>query len=213
VRRFIPFLVLALASGLAATAGRRGFAALCYVRAAVLHGEVWRLSTTHLVHASVAHLGWNLAGLVLVALAVGRELSAPRWAIAALASGLGASLGVLLLSPRTAAMAGLSALLHGLLAAGGVAALRRDRRAGFALLAALAAKLAAERWGLWPATAALGRATAIDAHLYGAVAGVIAGLPLGSTPYRHVSPGESEQQEPGEVPARQQRDEDGPQAV
>src|SRR6185295_4943120 len=74
VRRFAPFLVLALACVLAAAAGPPGFGALCYVRTAVLGGELWRLLSTHLVHAGAAHLLWNLAGLALVALAVGREL-------------------------------------------------------------------------------------------------------------------------------------------
>jgi len=178
VRRSAPFLALALACGLAAAAGPRGVAALAYVRASVLDGELWRLLTAHLVHAGAAHLGWNLAGLALVALAVGRELSAGRWAVAVLAVGLGASLGVLLLSPRTAAMAGLSALLHGLLATGAMSLLRRDRGAAFALLSALAAKLVAERWDWWPAAVQLGGAIAVDGHLWGALAGVVAGALL-----------------------------------
>jgi rhomboid family GlyGly-CTERM serine protease len=176
VRRFTPFVVLAVTSVLLLLSGARVLAALLYVRREVLHGEMWRLVTAHLVHASASHLGWNLAGLTLVAFAAGRELTVREWTIAALASALGASTGVLLLSPGTVAMAGLSAVLHGLFAAGAVAAFRRDRRSGIVLLSALAVKLIAERADLWPAAAHLGRPTAIDAHLYGALAGGLAAL-------------------------------------
>lgn len=184
MRRYLPFLLLALACGVVGAAGPRALGALAYTRHAVLAGEIWRLLTTHLVHAGRVHLLWNLCGLALVALAVARELTPPRWALVAALAGLGCSLGVLLLVPRVVAMAGMSGLLHGLLAAGGVAALRRDRRLGVVLLTALAAKLVAEQWGIWPAGAYLGRVTALDAHLCGALAGAVAGAPGSSPPVR-----------------------------
>jgi rhomboid family GlyGly-CTERM serine protease len=204
VRRLLPFVTLAIACLLVTAGGAENLARLAYARWAVHDGDLWRLLTTHLVHASGAHLAWNLVGLAAVAAVVARELGPYRWTIAAFASGLGASLGVLLLSPRTTAMAGLSGLLHGLLAAGGAAALRRDRRTGVAILGLLVAKLAAERWGLWPATAWLGRATAIDAHLYGALAGALAGMLLAVPPRRRVERQPAQQQQSGEVPAREQ---------
>jgi rhomboid family GlyGly-CTERM serine protease len=181
VRRLLPFLALALASLLVAAAGPRALAALAYARWSVRSGEVWRLLTTHLVHAGASHLAWNLGGLAMVALLVGRQLSAARWSMVALGGACGTSLGVFLLSPRTTAMAGLSGLLHALLAAGAVAALRRDRQSGGVLLVALAGQLVAERWELWPAASSLGRATAIDAHLCGALAGALLGALLAMT--------------------------------
>jgi rhomboid family GlyGly-CTERM serine protease len=178
VSRHAPFFALALTCALAAAAGPAAFEALAYLRHAVLAGEAWRLLTTHLVHADGTHLAWNLGGLALVALAVARELAARQWIVVIVGAGIGGPLGVLLLSPHTAAMAGLSDLLHGLLAAGGIAALRRDRRLGVVVLLALVAKLAAEQVGVWPAGVRLGRPTATDAHLCGALAGAVVGMAL-----------------------------------
>lgn len=52
----VPAILLQLAP---ATHG-----ALLYDRAAILHGEWWRLWTGHWVHFSVSHLAWNLAVLL-----------------------------------------------------------------------------------------------------------------------------------------------------
>ncbi len=153
--------------------------ALAYLRAAVLRGEWWRLLTTHLVHAGVAHLAWNLAGLLLVFVAVAPLLSPRGWLAVAVVSALAASLGVLWLSPGTAAMAGLSAVLHGQLAGGACVAVRRHERLGWAVLALIAAKLVVERLAPLPWDAGLGGAgIAVDAHLYGSLGGVAAGLAL-----------------------------------
>jgi rhomboid family GlyGly-CTERM serine protease len=178
VRRFVPFAVLALVCVIAGLAGTPAVGSLAYVRREILAGEPWRLLTTHLVHADRVHLLWNLAGLTLIAIAVGHELPARAWTLIIVTVGLVSSLGLLLLSPGTTAMAGLSAMLHALLAAGGVAALRRDRRVGSVLLFALVAKLAIERPGMWLAATRFGWEIAIDAHLYGAIAGALAGLLL-----------------------------------
>jgi rhomboid family GlyGly-CTERM serine protease len=167
------FVGLGLAAAAATLASRLD--ALAYVRAAVLHGEAWRLATCHLVHAGVPHLGWNLAGLGLVALAVGPALTGWRWFLVTAASASAASLGVLWLAPQVQAMAGLSGILHGQLAGGAWATARRGERLGWALLALLAAKLLAERLGplAWSASL-LGARIAIDGHLYGALGGLAA---------------------------------------
>jgi rhomboid family GlyGly-CTERM serine protease len=154
------------------------FRGLAYSRQAILHGEVWRLLTGHLVHLSPLHLFWNLGGLVIAWIAFGPRLSGPRWLLAALLSGLGAGLGVLFFEPRVHLMVGLSGLLHGLMAAGAVAAIRSGEGLGWLLLGILAVKVAWEQlFGPTAATqAALGGAIAIGAHLYGSLAGALAGL-------------------------------------
>ena len=104
--------------------------------------------------------------------------------MAALVSGLGAGLGVLAFEPEVRAMVGLSGLLHGLMAAGAVAAIRSGERLGWLFLAVLTAKIVWEQlFGPTAATqAALGGAIAVGAHLYGCLAGVLAGLALPPRP-------------------------------
>ena len=133
---------------------------LRYDRAAVLHGEVGRVWTCHLVHASLAHAALN--GLALAALAVCLRL---RWTWVLVATATATSVGILALRPDVALYVGLSGVLHGVFAAG---ALRRRRQW---LLLPLAAKLAWEQWQgpLTPGP------VLVDAHLYGAIAGLVAG--------------------------------------
>lgn len=173
------FLPLAAASLAASLLPRHLQLALVFDRAAIAAGEVWRLLTSPFVHLGWSHLALDLAALVLVAVAVGPRLSVPAWYGVALATAVGGSLGVLALSPRTPAMAGLSGLGHGLFVAGAVVELRRGSRwAGLLLLALVAAKLAWEQLqGAVPgAGGALGAPVALDAHLYSSLAGLLAGL-------------------------------------
>lgn len=174
------FAALGLASVLCwlpvAAAGRQAALPLVYQRPAVLQGQVWRLLTAHLVNLSGAHLAWNLAALAAIGLLVGPALRAAAWLRVALVIALATGLGLLLLRPGVLAMAGLSALLHGLLAGGALAAAAGGRRLGFALLVVLTAKLVAEQLAgplPWSA-AAVGGGIAVDAHLYGALGGLAA---------------------------------------
>ena len=174
-----------LAAGLYA-GGPRLLAFLVYERSAVLRGEVWRLLTASLVHAGLGHLAWNLAATALVGMAVGPALRARVWLGLSVWVMLASSLGVLLLRPEVRVMAGLSALLHGLLAAGATAQVRRGERWAWLFLGVLAAKVAWEQL-LGPAPlgviAGSGR-LAVDAHAYAAASGLLAGLMLSAPGHR-----------------------------
>jgi rhomboid family GlyGly-CTERM serine protease len=180
VGRSIVFVALAgLAVGLHA-AGPRFLARLAYDRSSILRGEVWRLLTTYLVHAGLGHLLWNLVATGVVWVSVARAFGAGMWLAATLLVALGSSLAVLLLQPEVRAMAGLSALLHGLLAAGATAEIRRGERLAGVLLALLGAKIV---WEQLAGPPALGGPipsdrVAIGAHAFGALAGLLAGLAL-----------------------------------
>lgn len=173
----------ALVIGLAAR-GPATFVRLAYYRSRILDGEVWRLVTTHLVHAGPGHLAANLAGLGLVWAAFGRRLGALTWLAAALAAALGSSVGVLVAQPRVEIMAGLSAVLHGLLAAGAVSEALRGRLLGRVFAGLLAAKLI---WDLvggvlpW-ARAFLGGPIVAEAHVFGALAGALCAVWLSAPP-------------------------------
>jgi rhomboid family GlyGly-CTERM serine protease len=171
------FFAALTAAALVLAAVPRALPALAYVRGGIRDGEWWRIVTGHLVHGSAAHLLWNVAGLALVWLAFGTRLGGRAWTLVLAAAAVGTGLGVLAFAPEVGAMAGLSGALHGLAAAGALAAVRAGERLGWAVLALLVAKVAWEQisGGSAAAQAALGGAIAVDAHLYGLVSGALAG--------------------------------------
>jgi rhomboid family GlyGly-CTERM serine protease len=158
---------------LAIAAPTSGTVLLCYHRAAIARGAVWRLLTTHLVHVGAAHALTDLAALLLVGAAFAARFSSAGWLAIAALSGLAVSGGVFLLDPDVERMAGASALAHALAAAGAAAALRAGDRWAALWLALLAAKVASEQLG-GPVGPLSGRIAA-SAHLYGTIAGFVLG--------------------------------------
>lgn len=150
---------------------------LRYERDAIAAGEAWRLLSGHLVHLGWSHLGLNLAGLALVWYLVGDALTPRRWAVVAVASVIGIDLGFWWLEPQLEWYVGLSGALHGLLAAGLVAGWNRIGAQPWLLCGALLAKLAYEQVaGPIPGSQTSTGGTVITAaHLYGAIAGGLAG--------------------------------------
>lgn len=162
-------ILLQLAGGPEAWRLERGLAA----------AEPWRLLAGHLVHVGWVHLGLNLAGLALVLALTGTALSPGQWTFVFLCCALGIDLGLLLRSPGIEWYAGLSGVLHGLLAAGALALLGRSPGTGGLLLGGLALKLWLEQAGSpGPATALVGAPVVAEAHLYGALSGAGAWLVL-----------------------------------
>jgi rhomboid family GlyGly-CTERM serine protease len=150
--------------------------ALRYERAAVLHGELWRLVTAHLVHAGAAHLAWNLAGLALVAWLFASEYTRGEWIVILIASTVAIDSGFLVLEPHLEWYVGFSGVLHGLMAGGLLAWLVRHRDGVTAIVAAFfVAKLAWEHLvGPLPFTAqTLSIPVVHQAHTYGAIGGAI----------------------------------------
>jgi len=154
--------------------GPGGVAALRYDRQAIAGGEWWRLVTGNLVHFDFAHLGMNLAGFALLWWLFVADARPRDWlAVAALAA-LAVGLGLYVFDPALGWYVGLSGVEHGGWAAAGVFALRRWPLEGVVTLALLGAKTAAEQLHgplLGPALDPR-LAVVVDAHLYGAVAGL-----------------------------------------
>jgi rhomboid family GlyGly-CTERM serine protease len=152
--------------------------ALRYERAAILDDGEWlRLVTGHYYHYDLAHLGWNLAGLALVAWLFAREYSPAQWLVIMVASTVAVDLGFLLLEPQLQWYVGFSGVLHGLMAAGLLAWWVRHRD-GITLLVSVlfALKLGWEHAvGALPFTAGtLAIPVVHAAHTYGAVGGALA---------------------------------------
>jgi rhomboid family GlyGly-CTERM serine protease len=153
-------------------------ATLRYERWAIAHGEPWRLLTGNLVHANGRHLLLNLAGLGLVTLLFPGEYSCRQWLLIGVAGMVAVAAGLWWGSPEVEWYVGLSGVLHGLLAAGAIA-WWGSRLRGLAvwLMGILIAKLLGEHW--FGAVGWSGDLTVIvDAHLYGAVGGTLAGAIL-----------------------------------
>lgn len=144
--------------------------------------EWWRLATGHLVHQGWRHTLLNLAGLGLVILLFPREYSARQWWLLLLACIAGISTAFVLLRPDLDWYVGLSGVLHGLFAAGAVRWIANGEFEGYLLGAFLAGKLVWEQaQGALPlSVSTAGGPVIVDAHLYGAVCGVLTALMLQS---------------------------------
>jgi len=154
--------------------------ALRYERSAIQSGQIWRLLSGNIVHLGWEHLLLNLTGLLLIWLLFGRLLSTRQWLIVTVISCLAVGLGLLLFNPELDWYVGLSGMLHGLFVTGLLVNLRSGYKLEWLLLAAVIAKLAWEQThGAMPGSAAIaGGAVIVDAHLYGAVSGIVTGLLL-----------------------------------
>jgi rhomboid family GlyGly-CTERM serine protease len=160
---------------LPALAGESGREWLRYERVGVLNGQYWRLITGHLVHGSLQHLLLNAVGLGLIAALFPREFSLGGWLLVLGASTVAIDLGFVFWEPQLQWYVGFSGVLHGALAAGVLGWWRHESRAlALALTAVLVGKLAWEQWqGALPLSGDM--PVVVDAHLYGAVGGALAG--------------------------------------
>jgi len=181
-RLFLP-LTLSILCTLIILFGDDATQWLRYDRPAILNGAVWRLITGHLEHLGWSHLLMNLAGLWLLWLLYGDCLSNRLWSLMIGVTGLGISLGLLVLDPKLVWYVGLSGILHGVFSCGIICRLRAGARGEWLMLALLAAKLAWEQLnGSVPGSAAFaGGPVIVDAHLYGAIIGALFALLIPKT--------------------------------
>lgn len=165
-----------------------GWAAALHYERTLVVVEPWRLVTAHIVHLGWAHLLLNLAGLALIWAWCGQALRAGPWMAILLVCAIAIGGGLYVLDTALGWYVGLSGVLHGMLAAGVVAMLQSARGAALLVLVGVAAKLAWEQLsGTEPATAQLvGGAVIINAHLYGALAGLLCALILRAS--GHIKP-------------------------
>ena len=151
--------------------GDVGRALLRYDRAGLAAGQWWRLLTGHIVHLDLEHAGLNSLGLVLMWALFARDYSPRQWILVLLVT-LGAiDAGLWLRDSTVAWYVGSSGALHGVMAAGTLAHLRRRDFDGWILAAFIVVKLSFEqRSGALP-FADSGAGVVVDAHLYGALGG------------------------------------------
>lgn len=174
----VALLVALACLQLPSVAGDAARGLLRYERDAIAAGELWRLLTAHVVHLGMRHAALNAIGLVLVWSLFARDFTPRRWLAVTLASVLAIDAGLWWLSPEVEWYVGASGVLHGLMAAGALAHVRRHEPFGWALAILLAGKLALEQFVALPFAGDM--PVVRQAHLYGAIGGLAASLALPS---------------------------------
>ena len=170
------FGIVAAVSLLLELGGDGARQALAYNRDALVAGEYWRLLTAHFVHLSLTHLLLNLAGLALVVWIVGHAFNWSRWLLVIGLSIVSIDAGFWFLAPELDWYVGISGLLNGFLAAGLVIGVANRERESIALAIIVLVKLSWEQAvGPMPGSESTsGGAVIVDAHIYGAVGGLLA---------------------------------------
>ena len=106
-------------------AGDSGRMALRYERAAIGAGQLWRLLTAHIVHLDLDHAALNSLGLVLMWALFARDYRPLQWLAIVLGAIAAIDSGLWLRDSTVAWYVGSSGALHGVMAAGTLAHLRR----------------------------------------------------------------------------------------
>src|SRR4030088_1716241 len=158
-------------------AGDAGRDALRYDRAALAAGQWWRLLTAHIVHLDFNHAALNSLGLVLMWALFARDYRPRQWLAVVLGSMAAIDAGLWLRDSTVAWYVGSSGALHGIMAAGTLAHLRRRDLDGWILAVFMVVKLVYEQSaGALPFTDSHS-GVVVDAHLFGTLGGAgIAGF-------------------------------------
>jgi rhomboid family GlyGly-CTERM serine protease len=172
--------VMVLSSVLIGFGGDFAREALRYDRVWLGQGELWRMVSGHFAHLSWSHLLLNSAGLALVWFLVGGTYSASSWLLIVVCSLVTIDLAFWFLNPELYWYVGMSGLLHGLLMAAIVGRWRwrpLDPET-LVLLLLVVAKISWEQLaGPVPGSeATAGGPVVVNAHLYGAVGGILGAL-------------------------------------
>ncbi len=152
-------------------AGDAGREALRYDRAGLAAGQWWRLLSAHIVHLDLDHAILNSLGLVLMWALFARDYRPRQWLFIVLASVAAIDAGLWLRDSTVAWYVGSSGALHGVMAAGTLAHLRRRDLDGWILTIFILLKLAYEQSaGALPFSQSH-EGVIVDAHLFGALGG------------------------------------------
>lgn len=168
-------LVVALLVTLVAVFGSALSPLLRYDRQAILGGEVWRLISCHFVHLTWSHLAMNMAGFLLIWLLFGRLLNVLEWLFILLPACLLVGLGLLIFNTDILWYVGFSGVLHSIIIVACLFDFPNKHIDGKLLFVAILVKLSYEQLlGPVPGSeATAGGKVVVDAHLYGAIAGML----------------------------------------
>lgn len=179
--RLWAFLGICLLLVVVESFGDDGRAWLRYERALIAEGEWWRLLSGHLVHLGWSHLALNVMGLALMWALFYEDYPLRHWALILIGALIAIDSGFFFIERELRWYVGLSGILHGVMAAGTLAHLRRREPDAWILLPFLVGKLLYEQWvGTMPySLESASGPVVVDAHLYGTLGAVAAALALG----------------------------------
>jgi rhomboid family GlyGly-CTERM serine protease len=171
-------LIFIVVSVLVMALGEVGQEMLRYDRVWIGQGEAWRFLTGHFAHLSWSHLALNSAGLLLVWFLIGSNYDLRDWLTIFVVTLTVMNAAFWFLNPELYWYVGMSGMLHGLLAAGIVARAPKLDTESIILLLLLVAKISWEQIsGPVPGSETTsGGPVVVDAHLYGALGGVLGAL-------------------------------------
>ena len=151
------------------------FQQLNFQRDLIFNGELWRLVTANFIHSNYWHLLLNLAGFSVLWLLHHIHFNAWRYIALLLAASLLSSSLILFFVPELDHYIGLSGSLHAMVLLGALYDIKAKMMTGWLLLLLTLGKVTYEQWyGPDVELAQLIAAkVAIDAHLYGAISGIL----------------------------------------
>jgi len=149
---------------------------LVYQRTLLMQGEVWRIFSSHFFHTNGFHFLLNAAAVVMLWALHGQFYTIKSYLFVFMMSAITTSIGIHSFSPDIEQYVGLSGVLHGIFIWGAIEDIKAKERTGYLLLLGVILKIAHEQYyGASEDVAVLiGAKVAINAHLWGAVGGVIA---------------------------------------
>ena len=138
-------------------------------------GELWRILSGQFTHSNWYHLMLNLLGILFIWLLHAEYTRLRKYWLNVLFLGLFTGLMILLFSPNIIVYTGLSGLLHGLIVWGALEDIKRKLTTGYLLFIGVWAKICWEQYAGASVDVAklIDSRVAIEAHLFGAVGGVI----------------------------------------
>jgi len=159
---------------------------LIYQRSLVNQGELWRTVTSHFFHTNGFHFLLNGAAVIMLWVIHGHFYTIKTYSLVFIISAIICAVGIHWFSLHINQYVGLSGVLHGLFIWGAFEDIKAKERTGYLLLFGILLKIAHEQfYGASEDVAALINANvAINAHLWGAIGGVIAIVMLTIMAYR-----------------------------
>ena len=147
-------------------------------REMIADGQIWLLFSGHFAHLNWSHWALNMGGLAIVAFFFSAYGSAIQWLTVVIISGFFVGAGLYWFNPQIYWYIGLSGVLHGLFIYGAIQEIKVHRVSGVVLMILLVGKLTWEIFnGSLPGSEDMaGGHVVTDAHLYGAVGGMLCGV-------------------------------------
>jgi len=149
---------------------------LVYQRSLVTQGEIWRVFSGHFFHTNGFHFLLNAAAVVMLWALHGHFYTIKSYLIVFMVSAIICSIGIHWFSLDIEQYVGLSGVLHGIFIWGAIEDIKAKERTGYLLLLGVILKIAHEQYygASEDVSDLIGANVAINAHLWGAIGGVIA---------------------------------------